>query len=282
VLLRLSRAALLAVLPAELALAVLLVSGVRLPVPVIVAAEVAVATVVVLEVAAARRLFASARNGGAGRGEAMRSAVRQLVPLRVRRLVMFELRGLMSLLLWAARRRSGVTPGAAELPYAKEQFSTLMALVSVAAVEVAGTEVLLRHVEAPAVLRGVLLVAGGYALLTLLGVMAGFVTRPHVVSDRELRVRSGAFIDLRIPLGTVSAVRAARGPGGSGLVSVEDGVCTVPVASQTNVVVELTQPVTVVRPLGGRAKATTVRFFADAPTAAVAALKSPPAQRPRA
>jgi hypothetical protein len=44
-------------------------------------------------------------------------------------------------------------------------------------------------------------------------------------------------------------------------------------SSQTNVVVEVTEPLTVVRPLGSRAQATTVCFFADEPGAALAALR---------
>ncbi|MFC7642044.1 hypothetical protein ACFQX6_14495 [Streptosporangium lutulentum] len=47
--LRIARAAMFTVLPAELLLAVLLVSGVSLPVPVIVVAELAVVSVLVLE-----------------------------------------------------------------------------------------------------------------------------------------------------------------------------------------------------------------------------------------
>ncbi|WP_329086189.1 hypothetical protein [Streptosporangium sp. NBC_01469] len=43
--------------------------------------------------------------------------------------------------------------------------------------------------------------------------------------------------------------------------------------SQTNVVVELTEPVIVVRPLGRRAEATTIRFFTDTPDAVLNALR---------
>ncbi len=60
-------------------------------------------------------------------------------------------------------------------------------------------------------------------------------------------------------------MRVARNFNESGMVRVEDGRLSVAVASQTNVVVELHEPVTVVRPMGKRAEARTLRFFADDP-----------------
>lgn len=273
--LRLSRAALLAVLPVELLLGVLLVSGVRLPAAATVAAEAAVALVLLAELATGRREFARARRRGEDRRAALRTTVRQLVPVQVRRILSFELAGAGALLLWTARRRNGVPPGAVAVPYAKEQFSTLLAFAFVMAVEAAGMEVLLLELDAPTGLRAVFLLLDGYSLLAVLALLAARVTRPHVVTAHELRVRSGVFVDLRIPRTLISSVRTSRRYDEQGLLSVEDGRCAVPVASQTNVTVELTGPVTVVRPFGRRTRATAVRFFADAPAAAVEALRTP-------
>lgn len=64
------------------------------------------------------------------------------------------------------------------------------------------------------------------------------------------------------------------------MVIVADGRLGVAVGSQTNVAVELREPVTVVRPLGRRAEATEIRFFADDPGAALTALRTPGAPRP--
>ncbi|SCK14647.1 hypothetical protein H181DRAFT_00961 [Streptomyces sp. WMMB 714] len=278
---RLSRAVLLAVLPVELLLGVLLVSGVQLPAAATVAAEAVVALVLLAELAAGWREFTRARRRGEDRGAALRTTVRQLVPVQVRRILSFELKGIGALLLWAARRRNGVPPGTVAVPYAKEQFSTLLAFAFVMAVEAAGVEVLLLELDAPAGLRAVFLLLDGYSLLAVLALLAARVTRPHVVSAHELRVRSGVFVDLRIPRALISSVRTSRKYDERGMASVEDGRCAVPVASQTNVTVELTEPVTVERPLGRRARATTVRFFADAPTAAVEALRTPVTDRAR-
>ena len=57
------------------------------------------------------------------------------------------------------------------------------------------------------------------------------------------------------------------------MVTVANGRLGVAVSSQTNVIVELTEPITVIRPLGRRAEATTIRFFADTPGAALNALR---------
>ena len=64
--LKIARAALFAVLPAELLLVVLLLSGVSLPLPVIVGAELVVVAVFALEVVTAYRLFRAERRDGAG------------------------------------------------------------------------------------------------------------------------------------------------------------------------------------------------------------------------
>jgi len=271
--LRISRAALFAVIPAELLLAVLLMSGVPLPGPVVVLAEVAVASVLLLEAATVCRLFRTERMGGADRRTALRASFHRLVPVQVRRIVSFELKGMAGLALWATGRRNGVPPGATVVPYSGEQFSTLLALVFVMGVEAVGMEILLRELGAPAGLRAVFLVIDVYSVVAVLAILATRVTRPHVVSPAELRVRSGAFFDLRIPRRLVSSVRLSRNYNERGLATVDDGRLAVPASSQTNVVVELTEPVTFVRPLGSRAQATTVRFFADSPNDMLEALR---------
>jgi hypothetical protein len=96
-------------------------------------------------------------------------------------------------------------------------------------------------------------------------VIAACITRPQVLSDDELRIRYGAFFDLRVPRDRIALMRVARNFNESGMVRIEDGRLSVAVASQTNVVVELDEPVTVVRPLGERGEVRTVRFFADDP-----------------
>jgi hypothetical protein len=271
--LRLARAVLFFVVPAELLFVVLLVSGVPMPLPVVVAAETVVAAVFVLETTIAYRLFRAARRGGADRRAAVRATVGQLVPVQVRRLMEFETKGMASLFLWVARRRDGVPPGATAVAYAREQTTMIVLLLFVMIVETVGLEILLQAFDVPLGIRMVVLVLDLYSILFALTFGAACVVRPHVVSAGELRVRFGVFFDLRIPREVISSVRLSRNYNESGMIAVADGRLGVVVSSQTNVIVELTEPITVVRPLGGRTQVSRVRFFADNPDAALRALR---------
>lgn len=115
-----------------------------------------------------------------------------------------------------------------------------------------------------------------YGVLYVLMIIAACVTRPHVVTAEELRVRYGMYFDLRVPRHLISSVRLSRDYNESGMITVADLRLSVVVSSQTNVVVEPAEPVTVVRPLGGRAEATTIRFFTDTPEALLNALRPSP------
>jgi hypothetical protein len=136
-----------------------------------------------------------------------------------------------------------------------------------------GVEIVLRAIGTPEGLRTVVLVADAYTILIVLAVVAACVTRPHVVSADEVRIRYGAFFDLRVPRERIAGVRRVRNFDESGMVRVDGDRLAVAVASQTNLVVELTEPITAVRPLGRRVEVRTVRFFADDPAAALGALR---------
>jgi hypothetical protein len=255
--LRIARAALFAMVPVELLLAVLLVSGVSLPRPLIAIAEAAVVAVLILEAATLYRLFGAERRGGANRRTALRAIYGQLVPDQVRRIVGFDLKGMVSLALWVVRRRHGVPYGATAVSYSRAQTSTMMIFLFAMVVE----------------LRTVILVVDAYTVLIVLAVIAACITRPHVVSADEVRIRYGAFFDLRVPREQIAQVRQVRNFNENGTVKVQDDRLAVAVASQTNLILELTEPITAVRPLGRRAEARMIRFFADDPRAAIHVLQ---------
>ncbi|WP_021600177.1 hypothetical protein [Actinomadura welshii] len=271
--LSLARAAVVAMVPAELVVVVLLVSGVTLPRPLVAAGEVAFSAALVLQLVVAGRLVIAARRAGAGWPVALRS-VGRLVPDRVRRVMAFDLRGMVSLVLLVTRRKHGVPPGAVAVPYAGGQLSLQMAFLFAMVLEAVVVELLMRSLDAPEGLRAVVLVVDLYSILIVVAIIAACVTRPHVLSDDELRIRCGAFLDLRVPRAQISALRVARNYDETGMVRVRDGRLSVAVAGQTNVVVELREPIQVVRPLGGRAEVGTIRFFADEPAAVGAAVTS--------
>ncbi|MEJ3745663.1 hypothetical protein WEI85_20520 [Actinomycetes bacterium KLBMP 9797] len=193
--------------------------------------------------------------------------------LRVlRRLTQFEAAGLVSLVLWAVRRRHGVPRGTTAVPYSGAQTSIMMFFVVASVIELIAFEVLLRALDAPDAVRMPILFLDAYGVVIMLGVVAAFSTRPHVVSASEVRIRSGAYVDLRVPRDRIAAVRRVRNYSEPGKVAVDGDTFIVAVMHQTNLVLELTEPVTAVRPLGSTVEARTVRFFADDPDAALAAL----------
>ncbi|MEO3797108.1 hypothetical protein ABGB14_43495 [Nonomuraea sp. B10E15] len=189
------------------------------------------------------------------------------------RVLGFEMKGLASVGLWIARRRHGVQPGASAVTYAKEQTFMLALMLFAMAIETVVVDLLLVALGVPGWLRYAVLVADLYGLLFGIMLAAACATRPHVITDEELRIRYAAYFDVRVPLDRIVSVRTGRNLNEESMVSVADGRLGVAVASQTNLTVELAGPVTVVRPLGRRAEVTSIRFFADDPEAALAALR---------
>lgn len=270
---RAARIAVAAVLPAELALVVCAAAGVRLPGPALAAAEAVVLGVLLLEVWVLRALYAAARAAGDGRGAALRSAVRAVVPVQVRRLLRHEVRAGASLGQWVLRRKHGVRPGDLAAGYTGPQTAMMYGMVFVSVIE---TFALALLIPWPAVHR-VVLVLDVYGIVLLLGLHAACVTRPHVVgADGSLRIRYGALFDLSVPPDAVASVRVDRRYPEGRLVTVsEDGVLDLIVGSQTTVTLELKRPLAFTRPLGARGTARTIRFHADDPRTLVGALRRP-------
>jgi hypothetical protein len=131
--------------------------------------------------------------------------------------------------------------------------------------------------------HAILLVVDVYGVVVVFAIHASCVTRPHLVgADGSLRLRYGALFDLRVPGSVIASARVDRRFPDGGLVRVdEDGTLDLAVGSQTTVTVELTEPVEFVRPLGRRGSARKLRFNADDPRAAVAALVTPSLTRER-
>ncbi|MEU2394216.1 hypothetical protein [Streptomyces sp. NPDC007369] len=269
---RAARTAAAAVIPAELLLVLCLASGMRIPPWAAVAAETAVLCALVLEVWVLRGLYAAERTRGAARGPALREAVRAVVPVQVRRLLVHELRAGASLALWIARRRHGVGAGELAAPYTGPQTAMMYGFVFVSVIETVALSVLIPW---PAVHR-VVLVIDVYGVLLMLALHAACVTRPHVVSaDGSLRIRYGALFDLRVPADAIASIRVDRRYPDGRLVRLgEDGVLDLIVGSQTTVTVELGRPLPFARPLGARGEASGLRFHADDPAAVVAAVRA--------
>ncbi|MFF8552010.1 hypothetical protein ACF058_04060 [Streptomyces sp. NPDC015501] len=275
---RVARIAVWAVLSGELALAVCLVAGVRIPGAVLFGAEALVVGMLALEVHAMRPLYTDRRRAGDERREAGVAALRAVVPVGVRRLVVHEFRAMHSLGLWLLRRRHRLPAGARPFAYTEPQSWIMGAFLFVSVVE---TVVLALVVPWPLV-HAIVLVVGVYGILLVLALHAACETRPHVVAaDGALRLRYGALFDLRAPAAVIASAQVERRFTDGGLVRVdEEGTLDLAVGSGTTVSVELTEPVEFVRPLGRRGSARTLRFHADDPGAMVAALTRGAPPRP--
>ncbi|GAA1340561.1 hypothetical protein [Saccharothrix algeriensis] len=192
---------------------------------------------------------------------------------RARRALLHQARGVASLWWWVRGRRQDVGPGDVALGHARDRTSMTVALAGVLAVEAAVVGFL---VPWPAVH-----VLDALAVLQVLGVAAIAVTRPHYLHDDVLVLREGALFEVRVPLASVAAVRVDRrlhsgrtreltarpGPEGGAELSIAAG-------NQTDVLLVLSEPVTVADPGGPTGEAVAVRFRADEPHAAVAAIKT--------
>ncbi|RBQ15658.1 hypothetical protein DP939_33755 [Spongiactinospora rosea] len=272
--LKVARAVMFLVIPGELLLFVLLVAGVRLPTPVLVAAEVAAALALAFEVTTFGRLYRAERRRGAAPRAALAGAFATLVPVQVRRLLLIELRGMAGLGLWLARRRHGVPRGGVAVLYAREQATMTLIMLLAMVIETVALDVLLTAMDVPTGLRIAVLVLDVYGILYGLMFAAACATRPHVITPTELRIRYGVYFDLRIPRELITSVRSSRNLNEKGMIGLADGRLGVAVSSQTNITVELAEPVTITRPLGAQAEARVIRFFADHPATALRALRT--------
>ncbi|WP_369215017.1 hypothetical protein [Streptomyces flavofungini] len=245
------------VLPAEALFAGCAVAGVALPAPARLSGGAGLVVLLVIEAVGLAVLY---RRGGA-------AALREVVPEPVRRLLGHELRIVASLLLWPARRRVGVRDGVdLAFGHAKGNAAMLFGLAFVCVIETFGMSVLLRGLPT---VHAVVLFVDVYTVLLFIGIHAASVTRPHVLSPEELRVRHGAHHDLRIPLARIASARADR----RYTHEPAEGVLNIPVASQTSLTLELTEPVDAVGLLGKRREVTTVRLHANEPAKLLAALR---------
>ncbi|MER6108988.1 hypothetical protein [Streptomyces hirsutus] len=181
-------------------------------------------------------------------------------------LVRHELRLMVSLVLWLARRTHGVAGGSA-FGYARGHGAVMFGFAFVCVVETVLMSVLL--LDWPTV-HAVVLFLDVYTIVIVVALHAANVVRPHVLDPDSgtLRIRGAVHVDLRIPLERIASVRREL------RLSHEraDGELNVEVGSQTTVTLELTEPVTHVTFFGRSREVRVVRFHADEPDALVRAL----------
>ncbi|MFD3838698.1 hypothetical protein ACFWWC_20945 [Streptomyces sp. NPDC058642] len=172
-------------------------------------------------------------------------------------LVRHELRLLVSLALWVARRTHQARHGRA-FGYARGEGPLMFGLAFVCVIESVTMSVLLR--DLPAVHTPVL-VLDVYTAVLVVGMHAANVVRPHVLDADSLRIRRAAHVDLRIPLHHVTGVRRELRASHQRA----EGELDLAMGARTTVTLELAQPVLHFTFLGRPKQIRLVRFHADEP-----------------
>lgn len=257
-----------ALLVAELALVLTGRLSLRTAAVVLVALEAALALVAAGQLAGGIRWYRRQRAGGADREQALQDALRAVLPGPVAVVVRHELLLWSSLVLLARGRRQGVPDGAVAISYDAALRPVGLLLVGLSVVELVVLELVVPWQR----VRLVLLVLGAWTLLLVLGITAANIVRPHVVTAGRLRLRSGTFADVQIPLDRVATatVRRRDAPSSKALL-LDAGVLVIGVSGTTDADVDLIEP-PVVQTSRGACTAHAARFAADDPAAAVRAL----------
>ncbi|MET1058333.1 MAG: hypothetical protein ABWX84_01965 [Nocardioides sp.] len=181
-----------------------------------------------------------------------------MTPLRrlpglLREALLLELALYRSLGRWVARRPD-VPRGATPIGYSRLVVPMLWLWIFGSSVEVVVVEVVLRHVDQAwaAAVRVPLLVLGVWGVLWMLGMLASYRVRPHLLTDTDLRVRSGARTWLDVPLEAVASSRPVEHelPGVLRSLHVDDALALVGAGGRTNLELVLAGPTTVSSSMG--------------------------------
>lgn len=213
------------------------------------------------------------RRTSRSRRAATRAAAGDTFPLAFRRLAVHEVLLFTSFLRWAFRRGAhGVAQGDLAVRYAAGQAFIIISFLMASIVETIALALL---VPWP-VVRAIVLVIDLWGVYFVIALQASCIVRPHVVrADGSLLLRYGALTEIAVPAERIArAWREDRFDRGGPVKVRADGSVDMGMGGQTMVTVELTEPVRFVRPLGEQGEARVLRFYADDPAAAVAALRS--------
>ena len=192
-----------------------------------------------------------------------------------REALLYELSLYRSIVRWLVRRPD-VPRGAEPIGYARLVAPMLWVWILGGAVEVIVIEVVLRHLDQSwaHALRAPLLVLGIWGVVWMLGLLASYRMRPHLVTDAELHVRNGARTWLVLPLGSVEATRPVEHelPGVIRSLHFDEGLALVGISSRTNLEMILTG-LTIVSTSKGDVTVSRVGIWVDEPREVAAQIR---------
>lgn len=191
------------------------------------------------------------------------------IPRLAWRYAVLEVRLYAALLRWLLRRRD--IPAGAE-PWGYAQLVTPVMWLWVFG---SATELVVLHLIIP--WEGVRLVVdiiSAWGLIWMLGTLAAYRIRPHLLLGEQLRIRSGVYHELTVPLSAIATATAREADLPSSVFSlqIQDDELSLGVSGRTNVILTLKAP-TPITTAKGVLHATTVRLWADQPRELVARLE---------
>lgn len=201
-----------------------------------------------------------------------------------------EARTFASLGRWIARRPD-VPAGATPIGYSRGTLGIPIALSAAAGIEIVAVHLLIPWPIA----RLVLDLLGLYALVMILGLLAGRIVRPHLLTANHLVLRSGPHICARVPLEAIARVRRDRQLDSTGPEVLDDGnagdwddaVLSLAGPDGTSVTLDLSRPVPVSVPAypwsaPESREVSSIRLHVDDPAAASVVMGPLAARQPSA
>ena len=184
---------------------------------------------------------------------------------RVRRIAHLAIRaeiGVWQSLYRLIFRRPRVPAGASGFAYHSPVFTILMVFIVLSAVEIPIIDLIVHPwpwVRIP------LLILGIWGLTWMIGLAAGFLTRPHAVGPEGIRVRQGAEVDIDLPWEAVASVERSRDVAEKAPKLRDEAhgrTLSLRMANETNILVVLEHPVTA-RLSGSQVTFDAVRLWTD-------------------
>lgn len=174
-------------------------------------------------------------------------------------------------------RRPDVPNTATAVGYSQMVAPVMWVWIIASGGEAIAMELILRSIDTgwAHVVRVPLLVVGIWGTLWMLGLMASFRVRPHLILEDRLRIRSGPRKWIDVPHAAIKSFRATEHDF-SGMTKTfheEDGLLLVGVGRRTNVELVLTEPTTLATHDGDRI-ADRVGLWVDEPRPFVNLLRS--------
>lgn len=177
---------------------------------------------------------------------------------------------------WVARRPD-VPDGSTPVGYAQMVAPVMWLWIIASGGEAIAVEMILRSIDAgwAHVVRFPLLVVSIWGTLWMLGLMAAFRVRPHLILDDRLRIRSGPRSWVDVPKDAVVTIRSAEHDfdGITKTIHEAGGLLLVGVSRRTNIELTLNEPTTLATHAGEKV-ADRVGLWVDEPRAFAGLLRS--------